>query len=617
MKRFFNFTVPFLFSAAGAFGADGTATPGGGVAFTAPSQSRTVWAKIEWVDEDGNTIGIPRHLHLHGDGREHRLYFDGATCETWTGNYVSGAKPEKWHGVVSGFRVVNQRTGEEVPVRDIEFCTEKPAIPPDLVLSHPETPLALDRAGRPVDIEVCVFNAGTIAATGVTVRVEGLPDCAHVANPEAAFRLHDLPGGDTLLHRVSVVADMPCTFTARIIFSGGNATEFVADVPVEIGPSLGLPDNLEYIPAPKPVLTAPCEVGAFYFPDWPRTLMWSKLWRIAPERRPALGWYSNLNPEVLDWQIKWAVENGISFYIVDWYGGLDENGKLWISGDYFEKAFAKARFRPYMKWALMWCNHLPPGWSREEVWTAMVRHWIDNYFGTPEYKFVDGMPYVSVWDGDYLERDNGPGGCRRMLDKARQMAREAGYKGIYFQAQCGHSPGDVKRMAGYGFDETTTYHYLGTGGRPPLAPKVGRFSDVADTSAAYWRNALAESDGIDFLANLSTGWNDHPWDDGFELRGRTVDLFRRICEDAKRFAAETGMKRVCVAPLNEWGEGSYAEPNGEFGFGMFEAVRDVFGIMPAEGWPTNYVPADIGRGPYPTKDDNGGPAGRHKGISFR
>ena len=99
--------------------------------------------------------------------------------------------------------------------------------------------------------------------------------------------------------------------------------------------------------------------------------------------------------------------------------------------------------------------------------------------------FVNGMPYMSVWDGNGLERDNGKGGCKRMLEKARAMARAAGYKGIYFQAQCGYNPGEVKRMADFGFDETTTYHYIGTGGQiwhqltasenwalPPASPEV-------------------------------------------------------------------------------------------------------------------------------------------------
>ena len=77
-----------------------------------------------------------------------------------------------------------------------------------------------------------------------------------------------------------------------------------------------------------------------------------------------------------------------------------------------------------------------------------------------------------------------------------------------------------------------------------------------------------------------------------------MKLFHKICEDAKRFADETGVKRLVLAPLNEWGEGSYAEPCQEFGFGMYEAVRDTFCRKPVAGWPLNYGPSDVGLGPY-------------------
>lgn len=39
-------------------------------------------------------------------------------------------------------------------------------------------------------------------------------------------------------------------------------------------------------------------------------------------------------------------------------------------------------------------------------------------------------------------------------------------------------------------------------------------------------------------------------------------------------------------------------PNAEFGFSFFEAVRETFGERPAEGWPVNYVPEDVGLGGY-------------------
>ena len=76
--------------------------------------------------------------------------------------------------------------------------------------------------------------------------------------------------------------------------------------------------------------------------------------------------------------------------------------------------------------------------------------------------------------------------------------------------------------------------------------------------------------------------------------GITVEAFARICRDAKRFSDETGIRLLHVGPLDEWGEGSIGYPNAQHGFGMLEAVRDTFGVKPADGWPINYTPEDVG-----------------------
>ena len=45
---------------------------------------------------------------------------------------------------------------------------------------------------------------------------------------------------------------------------------------------------------------------------------------------------------------------------------------------------------------------------------------------------------------------------------------------------------------------------------------------------------------------------------------------------------------------NEWGEGSYIEPNAQYGFEDLEAIRAVF-CEPA-AWPRNITPQDLGIG---------------------
>jgi hypothetical protein len=189
-----------------------------------------------------------------------------------------------------------------------------------------------------------------------------------------------------------------------------------------------------------------------------------------------------------------------------------------------------------------------------------------------------------------------------LLELSRKMAVEAGFKGITFIAmkwpEASFEPAVVQGYKDMGFDMTSIYHYMHHGGKAEN-PRRFSFDLVADSNYDHWKG-LHATGILPFLPNLSTGWDDRPWhgDRGTEIYGRTVEHFRRICRDAKRFADETGIKRMTLAPLNEWGEGSYAEPNAEFGFGMYEAVRETFCKRPTTGWPLNYGPQDVGLGPY-------------------
>ena len=156
---------------------------------------------------------------------------------------------------------------------------------------------------------------------------------------------------------------------------------------------------LAYVPEPRPVKSA-VEITAVYYPGTDQMSEWDVIAQTCPERRPLLGWFDEGNPEVVDWQIKWAVEHGISSFCVDWY---------WNKGyrrlEHWVKAFQKARYRRYLKWYMMYANHNQPGAHSTEDQMAVTQYWIDNYFKTPEYYTIDGKPVVCYWDDGNLDRD--------------------------------------------------------------------------------------------------------------------------------------------------------------------------------------------------------------------
>ena len=511
-----------------------------------------------------------------GDGRPHRVYVDLASNSDWS-------------GVISWTNLVLDAGG----VVSMELVRDEPGLPPDLVVNSARVEDAFNRVGGRVPVVVSIENVGTIAARRVSLTARSLPPGVRLANAATISDLGDVYG----LERNYVVAEFdvaaPCEFTAQLFLSAEGIGPIPISVPMKILPSLGLP-KASYVPEPKPAKTD-YDIAALYFPGWARVEAWQRVWNVCPERKPVLGWYDEANPEVVDWQIKWLVENGIRTLYVDWYW---DRGRQHL--DHWVKAFYKARYRSHLKWAMMWANHNGEGSHSIEDQRAVTKFWIENYFNTPEYLRIDDKPVVWIWSPSNMDRDVGQNGCRRLLDLSRQMAREAGYKGIYFiamkwpEADWGEKA--VQACKDRGFDMTSIYHFMDHGGKAASGRRYS-YDLCVEASLPAWRRRHAAGI-LPFIPNLSTGWDDRPWNDHCEIYGKSAEGFRKICQDAKRFADETGVKRLCLAPLNEWGEGSYAEPNAEHGFGFYEAVRDTFCTPPPGGWPLNYGPKDVGLGPY-------------------
>ena len=520
-----------------------------------------------------------RRIELIADWKFHRYNLD-------LGN-VSPEDPEVY---VTSFLPTDQ-PGAEVRIGKV-FFSDIPCGDPAVTIHYAGMVEAFNRIGQgPRKFIINCFNPGGGRADSLEIAELKLPAGIHLVETDNWNKLPPLGPVDCCNHTIELVAETPAAGEFTLRLKGENAPVEPYRGRIEFLPSLNLAPET-YPAEPKKISTGPYELGALYFPGWTSIGRWNSVRETAPERRPVLGYYNEGNPEIVDWQIKWLAENGISFLLVDWY---------WSAGYHFLsrwlEGYEKCRYKSYLKWAVMWANHNPPDTHSVEDQIKVTKFWIDNYFGTPGYYKIDGKPVVMVWMWENMDRDLGPGGAKKLLELSRQMAREAGYPGIYFidmkWPEGGTSPEIISRIKEIGFDCTSIYHYMESGGRH-VNQYHFPFDDVAATNKEHWEQ-LHKTGILPFLPNLSTGWDDRPWHGcaGCSIPGRTVEHFRKICADAKEFSDRTGVRRLLVAPLNEWGEGSYAEPNTEFGFGMYETLRETFGEKPAEGWPLNYTPEDV------------------------
>jgi len=549
-------------------------------------------ATVEFLSQHGvlGSVTIP----LKADGEFHWYNIDCAAEPTWR---------DKVHQL--------RLTLSDVPTATATLkrlmVSDDPQGPANIVIENVFQTEGINRTDTKRPLAIRLKNNGGQPSKGIKIDKLALPEGVSVVSSRGWESIPEIKPLETKTYILELLAKTPVDGKLTLQLAGAGVPNDAVTVPLRFEKNLHLP-KADYVPVPKPV-ESEYEIGAFYYPGWNRMEKWERIYSTHAERKPTLGWYDEGNPEVVDWQIKWSVENGIQYYYVDWY---------WNKGnqhnDHWVKAFQRARYKSMFKWAMMWANHNPPGSHSEEDQRAVTKFWIENYFNTSEYYTIDGRPVVMIWspknmDDDMIaiERNKGNSlkkgeGVKRLLDISQSMAKAAGYKGIFFVTmkfpEASTSASDIQWLADAGFEMTSIYHFMHHGGKAEN-PKRFPFELVIEASLPFWE-ARHKTGILPFLPNLSTGWDSQPWhgDKNIIIDGRDVAGFKRICEDYKKFSAKTGIKSFLLAPTNEWGEGSYIEPNAEFGFGMFETIRDTFCKKPAGGWSPNFGPEDVGLGPY-------------------
>ncbi len=315
-----------------------------------------------------------------------------------------------------------------------------------------------------------------------------------------------------------------------------------------------------------------------------------------PMRKPVLGWYDESNPECADWQIKWAVEHGITFFMVDWY---------WCQGNrhlehWLHDAYMKARFRKYLKWAVMWANHNPPNTHSLDDWRKVTQYWIDHYFGMDEYYRIDGRPAVFIWAPDGIRRDvGGSEQAAKLYAMSQQMARDAGLPGIYFVAMSSHeSEAASRQLKTEGYEAFTSYHGFQLAAQRAGSKRFPVRRRRRDQPAGLARGRRAglgaystcRSSTPAGRPNRGTGTN--RWSSAIARRSSSADSAEPLGSTPIRHRRRSSPS----GPCNEWGEGSYIEPYAEYGFQDLDQLRAAY--CPPGDWPPNLIPSDVGRGPY-------------------
>jgi hypothetical protein len=356
-----------------------------------------------------------------------------------------------------------------------------------------------------------------------------------------------------------------------------------------------LTEKPAYIPPPRPVKTA-ILVGAHNCPLWvaDEPHVWDQVVQH-PERTPALGFYDQANPEVADWETKWAVEHGINFFVYCWYraGKTDTVETKYSSAI---EALLKSRFVSQFKFAIMWENQPRGGaWGtsgvsgEKDLLQTLAPFWMTNYFLQPSYLKIDNKPLLFVYDAHKLSQDlGGVTNVPRAFAQMRAACRRAGFAGLYLLSEYrGLDLRELQFRKDMGFDYTFAYIWPITKPQQPIPMQLDFIRKTRDL------NILPE------VVTVSQGWTG--WRNEGPLYRIPPGDFEGLLRQAKEILAtmprqSLSSKLLLLDNWNEWSEGHYLAPHRQYGFGYLDAVRKVFSDAPKDH--VDLIPEDIGFGPY-------------------
>ena len=450
----------------------------------------------------------------------------------------------------------------------------------------------LCRAGRPAGLTAFVVNdrATDADVTASLAMPAGVRIVAPL--PAAPIRITTADGEQQL--RFVVEAD--AAGLAELVLELSTAGSPVVRQPLTIDflPSVDA-QKLDAVPSAEPVATDML-VGAIHCPLWEADR--SDLWRGVlrhPERMPALGLYTQEDPQVADWEAKWALEHGISFFVYCWYRDGEGGAVKTRFGRGLHDGVFKSTVAKQMKFALLWENQADGigGVADErDFLDNLVPSWIETYFKHPGYLQVDGKPVLFIYEIDRFIQDlGGPEPAARAIEKLRAACQAAGFKGLALLGEYrGFVPATLDRMAALGLDASYAYcWYL------PSSP-------AADDAAARQLDlirATRDRAVLPQVVTVSQGWSG--WHDEGTVWSIPPARFEGLLRDAKEIAQalpkdQLGSRMMLLDNWNEWGEGHFIAPCREHGFGYLDAVRNVFSTAPREH--VDLLPEDVGLGRY-------------------
>ncbi|MBU1567814.1 MAG: glycoside hydrolase family 99-like domain-containing protein [Proteobacteria bacterium] len=354
------------------------------------------------------------------------------------------------------------------------------------------------------------------------------------------------------------------------------------------------------------------KLGAYYYPGWHACPIrdaafpkgwseWDLLEKAAPRFRehhqplqPLWNREDEANPAVFAKKIATAQEYGIDFFTFAFYWS---RGKQLLQGA-LDHGFLPAVQQLPFRFALMWANRMPRRvlpvkdphaalinpqrlvYTDPVDFMAFVKHVGRQYFSHPSYLRLDDAAYLSIFDTTFFLRQMGVDHARSAITEARAWLKREGLGRLHLAA-IDPLARDWRLLQSLGFNSITHYVFL-----PEWKGQwLQDYATAAALRARQWQMYSQES-GLPYCPSVSPGWDATPRSSEFGrekprqypwwpiITGTTPQLFQLALRRALEYARSNSSPCCHIASWNEWTEGHYLEPDGKFGYGWLEAVKE-------------------------------------------
>ena len=328
------------------------------------------------------------------------------------------------------------------------------------------------------------------------------------------------------------------------------------------------------------------------FTDWVNTKKAKKI--SNKQRQPRVPYqeryYDLTNSDELKWQMDVAREYGLDGFCFYHYWF---DGKLLL-----EKPVEIMRTLPErIPYCLCWANE---PWSRtwdgthsvlieqkyrgQEDWEAHYRYFL-KYFNDDKYIKADNCPVLVIY------RTNDIPKCDDMIHYWDLKCKEDGFDGIYVIEEVNsfqHFPSCKLSKAFLEFEPMYTtsakrkfiercIDYTTT----RMFRLVNHSENILYSYDRIWKNIVSrEHASIGDKKNCPGGFVD--WDNtarkgkkSIIFNGANPEKFKRYLTQLMTIARRNNSPFVFINAWNEWGEGTYLEPDTDFGFSYLEAIKDL------------------------------------------